>query len=133
MLTPAASMSSSSNQPNAIHRIDLPRIVLVGRNVLEDLGEICKELNFKRALIVTGRTTFTIAGKQAQELMADSGVFSSHIFAENAQLETIGSVIEEINSIKVDVVVGVGGGRNIDVAKVVHKIVVYATVSRSIV
>jgi glycerol-1-phosphate dehydrogenase [NAD(P)+] len=111
-------MSSSINQPNEIHRIDLPRIVLVGRNVLENLGGICKELNFKRALIVTGRTTFTIAGKLAQEIMADSGVFSSNIFAENAQLETIGRVMEEINSVKADVVVGVGGGRNIDVAKV---------------
>ncbi len=117
-ITSAASMSNPNNKSNAIHRIDLPRIVLVGRNVLGNLGGICKELNFKRALIVTGQKTFTIAGKQAQEFMADSGVFSSHTFAENAQLETIGRVMEEINSIKVDVVVGVGGGRNIDVAKV---------------
>jgi glycerol-1-phosphate dehydrogenase [NAD(P)+] len=103
---------------NSFHRIDLPRIVLVGENVLEQLGSICREFDYGSAMIVTGNTTYKIAGKQAEELLASGGVDTCTTLVSDATRETVDSVKKEIESSGADVVLGIGGGRNIDVAKI---------------
>ena len=110
-------MSAHDIQFSPVHRIDLPRIVLVGQNVLDNLGEICNELGYGRAIIVSGRTTFQVAGKRAHEVMAAKGIDSTYVFADDAQLETVNRIIEDTKTHDASVVVGVGGGRSIDVAK----------------
>ena len=100
---------------NEVHRIDLPRIVLVGRGVLESLGEVCRELGICRPLIVTGRKTYSIAGKRAHTILSEEGCTVETTFVNDAALETVERVSSEARGS--DAVVGVGGGRTIDVAK----------------
>jgi len=107
---------------SAIHRIDLPRIVLVGESILNKSCSVCHELGFRTALIVTGKTTYQVAGKQAQIFLEEDGIGANCIFVEDATLETVGKVTEEAEKLDADVILGVGGGRNIDVAKLsAHK------------
>jgi glycerol-1-phosphate dehydrogenase [NAD(P)+] len=102
---------------NSIHRIDLPRIVLVGEFILNKLSEICKELQFNKSLIVTGNTTYNIAGKKTEEILEEADISSKCIFVKDATIKTVEAVIENIQNVEAEVVLGVGGGRNIDVAK----------------
>lgn len=102
---------------NEVHRIDLPRIVLVGRGVIGSLVEVCQELGLQRPLIVTGKTTYKIAGKQAQDLLAEDGYQVYTTFVNNAELGTVEKVEKEAVERDIDCVIGVGGGRTIDVAK----------------
>ena len=106
-----------TEQYNAIHRIDLPRIVLVGENVLKNTRLICHELGFKKALIVTGKTTYKIAGKRTQEILEERDIQARCTFVDAATLEIVHAVKDEAIKGGFDVVLGVGGGRNIDVAK----------------
>ena len=110
---------ASPNPPKAIpvHRIDLPRIVLVGKGVLSSINGICRELGYHKALIVTGRSTLKIAGERVQWILANDGIGSDRSIVEDAQLETVGRVMEDAGRANVDVLIGVGGGRSIDVAK----------------
>ncbi len=110
---------ASPDPPKAIpvHRIDLPRIVLVGKGVLSSLNGICGELGFQRALIVTGKNTLKVAGERVQSILASDGIHSDRSIVEDAQLETVGRVMEDAQKSKAQVLIGVGGGRNIDVAK----------------
>lgn len=100
-----------------VHRIDLPRIVLVGRGVISSLNGICHELGYRKALIVTGKTTVKVAGEQVQGILADDGIQSDKTLVEDAQLDTVGRVMEDASRARVEVLIGVGGGRSIDVAK----------------
>ncbi len=100
-----------------IHRIDLPRIVLVGRGVLGSLGDVCGELGFRQPLIVTGKKTYEIAGKRALTLLSDEGYHVDATFVSSADMGTVERVQKETVVRGSDVVVGVGGGRTIDVAK----------------
>ncbi len=100
-----------------IHRIDLPRIVLIGEDVIDSLGDICGELGFRSALLVSGYKTFEIAGKRALENLRASGMEVWRAHAGNSTLDCVSRVEEEIRRRGCDVVVGVGGGRVIDVAK----------------
>lgn len=100
-----------------VHRIDLPRVVLIGRGVLERLGEICVELGFRKALIVTGRRTYEIAGERGQSILRDAGLRVETICASEADLANVEGVRMEAEKMGADAVIGVGGGRTIDVAK----------------
>ena len=100
-----------------VHRIDLPRIVLVGKGVLSAISGICHELGYHRALIVTGKNTFKVAGEKVQWILANDGIASDRSIVENAQLETVGRVMEDAGRSMAEVLIGVGGGRSIDVAK----------------
>ncbi|MFA5869918.1 MAG: iron-containing alcohol dehydrogenase, partial [Candidatus Bathyarchaeia archaeon] len=100
-----------------VHRIDLPRIVLVGRGVISSLNGICHELGYGKALIVTGKTTFKVAGEPVQWILANDGIQSDKTIVEDAQLDTVGRVMEDAARSRAEVLIGVGGGRSIDVAK----------------
>jgi glycerol-1-phosphate dehydrogenase [NAD(P)+] len=100
-----------------VHRIDLPRIVLVGKGVLSSIYGICQELGYHKALIVTGKSTFKVAGERVQWMLANEGMGSNRSLVEDAQLETVGRVMEDAGKARADVIIGVGGGRSIDVAK----------------
>ena len=102
---------------NQVHRIDLPRVVLVGRGVLESLGEVCQELGLERSLVVTGKTTYKVAGRRAVSLLGEGGCEVQQVFCNEADLDTVERVKLEAESMGADSVIGVGGGRTIDVAK----------------
>ena len=53
-----------------LHRMQLPREVVVGNETLPLLGEICKRLGFcDSALIVTGPDTQSVAGHLVIDLL----------------------------------------------------------------
>ncbi len=110
-------MSSNAPKSMPVHRIDLPRIVLVGRGVISSLNGICHELGYGKALIVTGKTTFKVAGEPVQWILANDGIQSDKTIVEDAQLDTVGRVMEDAARSRAEVLIGVGGGRSIDVAK----------------
>jgi glycerol-1-phosphate dehydrogenase [NAD(P)+] len=100
-----------------VHRIELPRIVLIGNRVLNSVGEICQELGYKKALLVTGKKTYHIAGQRSHEILDDFQINSNYIKVTDATIQTVKNVNRVTNELNADVVIGIGGGRNIDVAK----------------
>jgi glycerol-1-phosphate dehydrogenase [NAD(P)+] len=99
------------------HRIELPNIVLVGIGILNSLGNVVKELGFKRALIVSGEKTYNIAGKRSLNYLSQHEIVSDHIIVEDANMDTIFKITKKVYDFESDVVLGIGGGRNIDLAK----------------
>jgi glycerol-1-phosphate dehydrogenase [NAD(P)+] len=102
---------------NRIHRIDLPRVVLVGWGVLGSLGDVFLELGLKKPLVVTGHKTLGIAGSRAEDYLRDLGLKPEVELCTEADLKTVERISEKAESIEADTVIGVGGGRTIDVAK----------------
>jgi glycerol-1-phosphate dehydrogenase [NAD(P)+] len=111
--------------------MQLPREVVVGNNTLELIGDICKRLGFsKSALVVMGKKTLDIAGKTVMDLLDDDGMNVNHIVANSCNVEDIVLVEKQIDELKPEVVLGVGGGTKIDVAKMsaAHKEVPFISV-----
>lgn len=98
--------------------MQLPREVVVGNNTLDFIGDICKRLGFsKSALVVMGPRTREIAGQMVTDLLDDDGINVACYVAASSSLEDIKTVEEKIGEIKPQVVLGIGGGTKIDVAK----------------
>lgn len=97
--------------------MQLPRDVVIGHDVLPQIPAVCEDLNFgSSALIISGKRTMDLAGDRVRGFLDDQ--YDIRIFTA----ETISpSVIREGEAAaeSVDFVVGVGGGRVIDTAKIV--------------
>jgi glycerol-1-phosphate dehydrogenase [NAD(P)+] len=93
------------------HVIELPRKILVGRNVIDEIPVICKELGVSDSvLVLADNITKKIAGDRiAEAIGADIGIIAD---ANYSELDRIGNENPDIN-----IVVGVGGGRVIDIGK----------------
>jgi glycerol-1-phosphate dehydrogenase [NAD(P)+] len=104
--------------PRDSHYMQLPREVLIGENVAPQVGVTLTRLGFKGpALVVTGHKVISIAGDIVLDSLKHAGFKSSTIVAENATTSQVTRVQREIRRLKPDIVVGVGGGKDIDVAK----------------
>ena len=94
----------------------LPRMVVTGPGVLEQLPAIIAELDIpERGLIVCDSNTLQIAGNQVIEYLEAGGHPMEKIEIVSANVEELEKV--EAYSDRIDFLVGLGGGRPIDLAK----------------
>lgn len=99
--------------------MQLPREVIVGKDAVELTPEVFRRLGFSRsALIIAGSKTYDIAGKRVKELLEKKeGMAVDTVLVETATVNDVEAVEEKIRLLKPQIVVGVGGGTKIDVAK----------------
>jgi len=96
-----------------------PRVVLAGHGVISRLGEVCREFAFhKEILIITGSRTRQICGDDAVEILKKSGMSPEVAVCNSATREEVDAVVEKARGINPSLIVGVGGGSKIDIAKV---------------
>ena len=94
--------------------IKLPRNVVVGHDVLGELGEAVGELSLSGpALVVTSPTPDRLAGDRVRAQFENPQTVS----IDEARFETIEEVVEAARATDAGFLVGLGGGKPIDVAK----------------
>jgi glycerol-1-phosphate dehydrogenase [NAD(P)+] len=97
--------------------MQLPRDVVIGHDALAHVPAVCSDLKLGRsALVVTGTHTRDLAGKRIAGDLAESFEVSSFI-AETISLDVIREAEKAAQD--ADFLIGVGGGRVIDTAKIV--------------
>jgi len=94
------------------HRIVLPRYIIRGDRVFDDVVKVAGELAKTKPLVVADRTTYQLAGEAVEKRLpgAESVIISGATVEEAKRVESI--------LINKDLAVAVGGGSVIDVAKV---------------
>ena len=98
--------------------MQLPRDVIAGPGALESVGPICRSMRLKgRALIVTGAHTRQIAAGAVADSLSANGYESDFFVAESSAIENVFKARETAKDMKADFLLGVGGGKAIDVAK----------------
>jgi len=98
--------------------MQLPRNVVVGHGVINDTGKVCKDLKLNgNALIIAGDTTFKAAGKTVAVSLEDSGFNVNFAKIEAPTLDEVNKVEKLSKEVKAEFLLGVGGGKSIDIAK----------------
>lgn len=99
--------------------MQLPRAVLVGNGAILEINPLLEELKLKgKALVVADETTYKIIGKKCQEVLDEKHETSVELIS-GATVSEVDRITESCKD--VSFVVGVGGGRVIDVAKLASK------------
>lgn len=98
--------------------MELPREVIIGEGTIDLVPQVCKKLGFRKsAYMVTGSKTHTVAGKKIIDLLEDSGMQVEYHTVSSNTPWNVRAVEEKIKELKPQVILGVGGGTKIDVAK----------------
>ena len=104
----------------SIHTIQLPRRVVIGNDVLGMSGKICEDLGFhQKTLVITGPNTYGVAGKEVMDSLIDSGFEADYLIVKEATAESVKRVEEKVRETDPNVMLGVGGGKAIDITKYV--------------
>lgn len=103
----------------SVHEITLPLKVIVGYGVVEKVSEIIPP-SVRKVGIITGELTYELSGKRVEEALASERKVVVWK-APNAMVDTAEEIARRAREERVEAVVGVGGGKAIDVAKYVAK------------
>ncbi|NHI93620.1 MAG: NAD(P)-dependent glycerol-1-phosphate dehydrogenase [Candidatus Lokiarchaeota archaeon] len=105
------------------HKINLPHKILIGSNILDKIGELCQKLGFprnggnNRIFLVTGPKTKEIAGKAVKDHLEDAKFKVKIYETKEANIGYVNWAVDLIKDYDPSLVIGVGGGKNIDIAK----------------
>jgi len=100
--------------------MQLPREIIVGNGSLSLINDVCKKLGFEKiAITVADPTTIKVAGQKVAKLLQEDGMeVNCHIVSSGiATMDDVKVSEQEIEKLRPQVVLGVGGGTIIDIAK----------------
>jgi len=104
--------------PRTSHYMQFPREILIGTDVATLVGETLKRLGFRGpALVVTGETVLSLAGSTVLGSLNRVGIKAETMTVQSSTTEEVAKVEERVHEMNPDVAVGLGGGKDIDVAK----------------
>src|SRR4030042_4232279 len=98
--------------------MQLPREVIVGKGTLSCVSETAKRLDLTgSALVLAGHKSCKIAGNTVIRQLEQAGIAVDSLIVETATMTDVLAAEEKIKQFKPQVLIGVGGGTKIDVAK----------------
>ncbi|MEX0920629.1 MAG: phosphonoacetaldehyde reductase [Candidatus Pacearchaeota archaeon] len=93
-----------------------------GYNSIRKIEEILEGENVKRVFLVTGKTSFKLSGAEdsLKDILSDYYVFRFYNFEENPKIEDVEKGLKLFLEDSYDIVIAVGGGTVIDIAKLIN-------------
>ncbi len=93
----------------------------IGKGELNKLRGIVGELDSKRVFLVTGKQSYERSGleKKVADMLGDKAHVRFCDFAENPQYEDVLIGVQKLREFSPDLIVGIGGGSPMDMAKLI--------------
>ncbi|HEY4699805.1 MAG TPA: NAD(P)-dependent glycerol-1-phosphate dehydrogenase [Nitrososphaerales archaeon] len=113
------SKSNALDHEKNRHEMDLPKSILIGDYVLEELGSFLQVLGCHTSVhIISGSNVLRKVKGQVEESLRKSNVQVKWSQIHNADIGTV-QRISKVISKTVNMIIGIGGGKSVDVAKLV--------------
>ena len=98
--------------------IQLPRNVVVGQGVLARAGEAIAETHLSgQPLVVTSPTPRKVAGERVVAQLREFGPDPEVVVVEEATFDAVERVLDRVDAVDAAYLVGIGGGKAIDITK----------------
>ena len=100
------------------HVMELPRKIVIGENNIEDIGKFVADLaNPKKVSVVSGDRVRKIIYKKVADSLAASKIKNIWHISISNDTKAVQKTIAEIKKDESDLIIGIGGGRSVDIAK----------------
>jgi glycerol-1-phosphate dehydrogenase [NAD(P)+] len=101
------------------HTMELPRQIVVGENNIEEVGEFLHGLspNSKKISIISGKNVKKIFGQQIDSSLKGSKINAIWHLASSNLVNDTKQIQKKVKNAKTDLIIGIGGGRSVDIAK----------------
>ncbi len=106
------------------HQIDLPKKIVVGKGVLGEIGRYLSSMYGvdRGVLIVTGPNIVNLYYNVIKDSLEDNGFSVWATVVKDPHIDVALKVAEESSIDRVNIIIGFGGGKSIDVAKYASKV-----------
>ena len=102
------------------HKMELPRLIVVGEKNINDIGSFLKSLkNIKKVSLVSGNNVKKIVQSKIESSLSASKIQMVWHLAETNDKRSIKKIEQNVGKSKSELIVGVGGGRSVDIAKII--------------
>jgi glycerol-1-phosphate dehydrogenase [NAD(P)+] len=101
--------------------MELPRKILVGDNVISELGNFITDINnrISSVVIISGETVRNKIEDKIKKSFEKSHISNYWSIRKDASFETVSRIKIEIEELKPDIILGIGGGKSVDVGKMI--------------
>jgi len=102
------------------HRMELPRLIEIGENNINDFGKFLNSLNKpKKVSLIAGTNVQKILKKKIEKSLKLKKIqFVWHTSIDN-QLKSLNQIQKDVKKDNSDLIAGIGGGRSVDTAKLI--------------
>jgi glycerol-1-phosphate dehydrogenase [NAD(P)+] len=100
--------------------MELPRKILIGEKVISEVGSFLRSIEpaARRVAIVSGKVVRSRAGNFFERSLRDAGFAFSWLEVNDSSMQTVTKLQDKIlDGDTPEVVIGLGGGRSVDLAK----------------
>jgi len=102
------------------HTMELPRLIVIGEKNLNNVGKFLYSLNRPNIVsLITGNHVKKIIQKKIERSLISSRIKYVWHIAKNNDLKSIQNIQSKIRKDRSDLIVGIGGGRSVDIAKMI--------------
>ena len=102
------------------HTMELPRKIVVGEKNINDVGKFVKSLkNTEKVSLISGDVVKKIVQEKIEKSLGISKIKYVWHLAETNYIKSIKNTEKKVYQDKSDLVIGVGGGRSVDIAKMI--------------
>ena len=102
------------------HTMELPRKIVVGEKNIANIGNFLKSLkNTKKVSLISGSNVKKIIQKKIQKHFDLDKIENIWYLAKTNDTKSIRDIEKKVSQNKSDLIIGVGGGRSVDIAKMI--------------
>ena len=100
--------------------MELPRLIVIGEKNINRFGNFLQQLDSpKKVSVISGLNVKKFLQKKIERSLLSSKIKGVWHIAKNNEIASIKQIQSKVRNDKSDIIIGIGGGRSVDIAKMI--------------